>query len=148
MIIADMGLYYFSKLCGFMILLFCLSFGSYIFDKLNFTPKGFGKEISGWARTRMSCLGWRLTGGHYPPCSVWLVFLYFNKSIDLSHRLVSQKKEKKKIFTLLSLRCETWEPLSISWDKINTFRKIVWGWGWDWGWTWLPAYTQGMASLI
>ena len=54
---ADMGLYYFSKLCGFMILLFCLSFGSYIFDKLNFTPKGFGKEISGWARTRMSCLG-------------------------------------------------------------------------------------------
>ena len=55
----------------------------------------FVKEILGWARTRMSGLGWRLTWGHYSPCFVWLVFLCFNKSIVLSHRLVSQKKEKK-----------------------------------------------------
>ena len=87
----------------------------------------FGKEISGWARTRTSGLGWRLTWGHYPPCSIWLVFLCFDKSIGLSHKLVSQKKKNKKknIFTLLSLGCETWnlsetwEPLSISWDKIR-----------------------------
>ena len=79
-------------------------------------------------------------------CLMFIVFLCFNKSIGLSHRLVSQKKKKKTknkkqiTFTLLSLGCETWnlsetwEPLSISWDKISFGWKcgedtILWTYG-------------------
>ena len=83
----------------------------------------FGKEISGWARTRTSGLGWRLTWGHYPPCSIWLVFLCFDKSIGLSHKLVSQKKEKKEKKHLYTFEFGMWD-VKLEWDMGTLIHKL------------------------
>ena len=96
----------------FMLLLFCLSFDSYIFDKLILTPKGlivhhwlpiFGKEISGLVRT--SGLGWRLTWGHYLPCSVWC--LQFSKHPQ-NLRTYNNHKPLQSFPSLVALSLHKW----------------------------------------